>query len=97
MKQLRCYFIQVLLLTGLYSSGTGIKDFEKHFKLMPQPQKIELLNAGGLSVALLRSIFLQGTPTRPVLNGLLATLPLTSKAAPGVLSLKISAGKAIPV
>src|SRR4026207_2217294 len=96
MKQLRCYIIQVLLFTGLYTSATGIKDFEKHFKLMPQPQKIELLNENGLPAMFLQSVFLQGTSARPVLNGVLASLPLTTKPAPGVLILNISTGKNIP-
>ncbi|MBA2562639.1 MAG: family 20 glycosylhydrolase, partial [Chitinophagaceae bacterium] len=96
MKQLWCYIIQVFLFTGLYASGADIKDFEKHFKLMPQPQKIELLKEPGISATSLRSVFLQGTSTRPVLNGLLAALPLSTKSAAGVLVLNISADKKIP-
>ncbi|MEO6720009.1 MAG: glycoside hydrolase family 20 zincin-like fold domain-containing protein, partial [Ferruginibacter sp.] len=74
-----------------------IKDFEKHFKLMPMPQKIELLEGRGLTASSLRSLFLQGTSTRPVLNGLLANLPLSQKAGTGVLVLKISTDKNIPL
>ncbi|MEO6722947.1 MAG: hypothetical protein ABIN67_21450, partial [Ferruginibacter sp.] len=58
-------------------------DFEKHFKLMPLPQKIELLNGHGLTASSLRSIFLQGISTRPVLNGVLANLPLSQKTGAG--------------
>jgi hypothetical protein len=96
MKQSRCYIIPALLFTGLYTSGADIKDFEKHFKLMPQPQKIELLNEKGLASTSLRSVFLQGTSARPVLNGVLASLPLATKPAPGVLVLNISTDKSIP-
>ena len=61
MKQLRHYIILALLFMGFCASGGDIKDFEKHFKLMPQPQKIELLTGQGLTATSLRSIFLQGT------------------------------------
>ncbi len=96
MKKLQHYLILVLLVTGLYASGTDIKDFEKHFKLMPQPQKIEFLDGKSLSPASIHSIFLQGTTTRPVLTGMLATLPLSTKSAAGVLILNISSGKNVP-
>ncbi len=93
MKKLQHYLILVLLATGLNTSGTDIKDFEKHFKLMPQPQKIEFPDGKSLSPASIHTIFLQGTTTRPVLTGMLATLPLSTKSAAGVLILNISSGK----
>jgi len=96
MKQLRCYILSVFLLTVLGASAGDIKDFEKHFRLMPQPQKVELLNEKGVSANSLQSIYLRGTAARPVLSGSLATLPLTQKAASGVLVLNISTDKNIP-
>ncbi len=90
MKQLRHYLTLVLLFICLYASATDSKDFEKHFKLMPQPQKIEFPDGKSLSPASIHSIFLQGAATRPVLSGMLATLPLGAAAAPGVLILNIS-------
>ena len=96
MQQLRLYILCAFLLTALCASAGDIKDFEKHFRLMPQPQKIELLNEKGISAASIQSIYLQGTATRPVLSGLLASLPLAPKPASGVLVLNISTGKDIP-
>ena len=95
MKQLLCYIIPVFLLTGLYVSAADMKDFEKHFKLMPQPQKIELRNGNGISATSLQSIFLKGTSTRPVLYSALANLPLTTNTGSGVLVLNLSTDKNI--
>jgi len=96
MKQLRRYILCVFLLTGLCASSQDIKDFQKHFRLMPQPQKIELLNEKGISSTSFQSIYLQGTAAKPVLDGLLATLPLSQKPGSGVLILNISTEKNIP-
>ncbi|MEO6288490.1 MAG: glycoside hydrolase family 20 zincin-like fold domain-containing protein, partial [Ginsengibacter sp.] len=96
MKNLGRYILCIFLLTGLHASGEDIKDFEKHFKLMPKPQKIELLNEKGLTATSLQSIYLQGAAARPVLSGLLANLPLAQKPAQGVLILHLSNEKNIP-
>src|SRR5437868_15311495 len=97
MKQLRRYLLYVFLLTGLYTSAQNMKDFQKQFRLMPQPQKIELLSDKGIPATSLQSIYLQGTATRPVLSGPLGSLPLAQKPAPGVLVLNISTDKNIPL
>jgi hypothetical protein len=96
MQQLKRYILHVFLFTGLYASATDIEDFRKYFKLMPQPQKIELLKEKALSATYLQSIFLQAISTRPVLYGVLANLPLANKPAAGVLVLNISMDKNIP-
>jgi hypothetical protein len=96
MKQLRSNILCVLLLTGLYASAQENRDFEKHFKLIPQPQKIELTNGQGITATSLQSVYLKGNAPRPVLNGVLATLPLTQNPSGGVLSLNISTDKNIP-
>ncbi|MEO6218981.1 MAG: glycoside hydrolase family 20 zincin-like fold domain-containing protein [Ginsengibacter sp.] len=96
MQQLRRSILFVFLLTGLYASAQNIKDFEKHFKLMPRPQKTELMNQKGISATSLQSIYLHGNAVRPVLTGLLATLPLAQKSEAGALLLNISTDKNIP-
>lgn len=97
MKRFWYFILHAFLLTGLYASGQDSKDFEKHFRLLPQPQKIELLKEKGLPASSLHAVCLRGTTARPVLGGLLATLPLAEKPGVGVLSLTISTGNNIPL
>src|SRR5260221_14211287 len=55
-------------------------DFEKHFKLVPQPQKIEFFTGKGIPYNFLQAIFLDGAFPRPILYGALKSLPLADKA-----------------
>src|SRR6185295_15261925 len=87
MKHLRHYIMHVCLFTVLSAPGDDIKEFEKHFKLMPRPQKIEMLNEKSFPVTSLRNVYLKGISSRPVLNGVLSSLPLTTKPAEGMLAL----------
>lgn len=95
MKQLFSFCLISLLFCEYATHAADIKEFEKHFKLLPQPQKIELVNGEGISFTSLQSIYLQGT-SRPVLYGLLKSLPLAAKAGKGILFLKISHTKNLP-
>lgn len=95
MKQLFSFYLNVFLFFGYTTYAADLKEFEKHFKLLPQPQKIELVNGEGISFTSLQSIYLQGT-SRPVLYGSLKSLPLAAKAGKGVLILKISQTKNLP-
>jgi len=96
MKQLSCYFLLFFLLSGLRAFAFDIKDFEKHFKLLPQPQKIELLNGKGISYNSLQYIFLDGTFPKPVLYGSLKSLPLTNRQGRGALVMTISSDSDLP-
>ncbi len=96
MKKLFCYFFLLLFLTGQYASGMDIKDFEKYFKLLPQPQKIEILSGKGITYSSFRSIFLKGTSQKPVLYGVLKSLPLANKSGPGVLTMNLSNDQQLP-
>jgi len=96
MKKLFLYFLLLLLIAATNVFAFDIKDFQKEFKLLPQPQKIELLNGKGISENTLQFIFLNGEFSRPVLYGVLKSLPLTNKAAAGVLELKLSADNDVP-
>src|SRR6476469_5066930 len=87
MKKLSLYFLLLLLIAATNVFAFDIKDFQKEFKLLPQPQKIELLNGKGISENTLQFIFL---------NGVFKSLPLTNKAAAGVLELKLSVDNDVP-
>src|SRR4051812_41930631 len=97
MKQLRRNLFYLFLLTSFCASAQDISHFRKFFRLMPQPQKVELFNVKGITAASLQSIYLEGTDTMPVLSEPLATLPRAQKPAAGVLALNISTGKNVPV
>ncbi|MEO6187556.1 MAG: glycoside hydrolase family 20 zincin-like fold domain-containing protein [Ginsengibacter sp.] len=96
MKKAFQYTLFALLFATFHASAGDIKDFEKHFKLMPMPQKIELLSEKGITASSLSSIYMKSTATSPVLNGFLATLPKGKKTGEGVLTLNISKEKNIP-
>ena len=96
MKKIFCYLLLLLFLACQYASGNDIKDFDKHFQLLPRPQKIEILTGKGINSSSLGSIFLNGTSQKPVLYGVLNTLPLSNKSGPGVLEMNISNDQLLP-
>src|SRR2546423_11260753 len=96
MKKISRYFLFFFLLSSIHAFAFDIKDFEKHFKLLPQPQKIELLNGKGIAYNSLQSIFLNGSFSKPVLYGSLRSLPHASKPGPGILVLTLSSGNDLP-
>src|SRR5690349_8675562 len=77
------------LFTCLHALAFDLEDFQKQFKLLPQPQKIELSNGKGISAASLHSLYLNGID-KPVLYGSLQSLPLANQTGEGVLELKLS-------
>lgn len=81
-----CFFF----ITTLNAAASDLKDFEKHFKLLPQPKQVALSNAKGIAPHSLRSIFLTGTFNRPVLYGLLNELPAAAKEGVGVITFNVS-------
>jgi hexosaminidase len=88
--------ILLLFLLALNKDGHGQAEFSDRFKLLPQPQKIELLKGGGLSFRDLNGVRLVGTARRPVMNGLLALLPLSTGSSSGVVTLKVEPEMEIP-
>lgn len=95
MKQLLPFYIVALSFCAYSAHAVDTTEFEKHFKLLPRPQNIELVKGTGISLTSLQAIYLQGT-SRPVLYGTLKSLPLASKGGQGVLVLKISHAKNLP-
>ena len=85
-----------LLLAGLKGIAGDITEFNRHFRLLPQPQKVELLKAGGLPYAALRNIVLVNTRERPVMPPMLAAFPLAASPVAGSVSLVIRASLSLP-
>lgn len=86
-------WLLLCLLITINAMADPRQDFDRQFKLMPQPQKIEMLTGKGISFNTLKSVYLKGAAAKPVLYGELKHLPYATAAAPGVLVLNLSAGK----
>ncbi|HET6542882.1 MAG TPA: hypothetical protein VFG46_20485, partial [Chryseolinea sp.] len=80
-------FLFLLLVFRL--AGSVPDDLPPQFRLLPQPQKIEVLPGSGLRYHDLKSVYLNNTQKRPVMNGFLATLPLSGSETDGTLTLKL--------
>lgn len=93
MKQLHCLCLLLIMLMNVHVYAFNKEDFDKHFKLMPKPKKIELLNGKGITYSSLRSILLKGTSAKPVLYGILKSLPFASQRGAGVLELNLTSAK----
>ncbi len=74
----------LLLVATLHSFAA---DFNEQFRLMPQPQKIEVLNPKGIRYSDLRAVVLVNTKEKPVMPAMLSSLPIASVAAANSLSL----------
>ena len=66
------------------------------FKVIPQPQQVELLGRKGLGFGELRAIQLKGDFPRPVTGPLLSYLPATEQDDAGALSLQITTSSSVP-
>lgn len=78
------------------SAAGDLEEFNMNFRLLPQPQKIELFAGEGFLCKDLRGIYLKNTDQRPVMDGQLARLPMVSSPAAGIVSLVINPGLALP-
>jgi hexosaminidase len=86
----------LFLFNGFNAKSNVADDFSKHFKLIPQPQKVVMLKGEGLSYADLRYMNLQGTTRKPALSAPLSALSYTNSAGPGVLTLIRSNDASLP-
>lgn len=88
-KNLLC-FLLFILITCTKVFAIDLKDFEKYFKLLPQPQKVELLTENPLYYKDLKFLHLEGLKHKPVLTGALASLPASSAKGKGTLTLSLT-------
>jgi hexosaminidase len=82
----------IVLLASLsfQVTGTSLEDFNRQFRLIPQPQHTELLDGPGFKISDLQAVFLKNLAKRPVMEPILDRLPLCSGPAFGVVSLILS-------
>ncbi|MGC4034434.1 MAG: glycoside hydrolase family 20 zincin-like fold domain-containing protein [Chitinophagaceae bacterium] len=82
-------FNVIFLCTFFNCRAIDANYFENHFRLMPQPQKVELLAEKGITWSDVRNIRLVGEVEKPVMPPLLAGLPITKSTTQGTVSLMI--------
>lgn len=70
--------------------------FNHYFKLLPRPQKVEMLEGKGLLYSTLYQMHLENTDRLPVLSGLCTGLPLGEERTKGTLSLVIRKDMNLP-
>jgi hypothetical protein len=92
------FFILISLFLSVSLSGISVKqaDFNKYFRLLPQPQKIEILTGKALTYNDLRFINLEGTEKRPLLDHPLNGLPVSDSPGRGVLTLSVKQDNSLP-
>ena len=88
-----CFLLMVFLTE---SSASDLNDFSKHFRLLPQPQKVEILKGEGLRYADLRAVYLKNTTQKPVMPERLGILPLSGVKSAGIVSLIINSSLTLP-
>jgi hypothetical protein len=97
LSRLFLLFIAALLWSNpTTSQGIEPKTFDNCFKLLPKPQKTELLAGKSFPVRNLRFLHLKGNIERPVLEPPLGALPLADNPGKGVLTLAIAQGGDVP-
>jgi hypothetical protein len=96
MRSLLTLILFLGITTNLIALPVDQKEFDSRFKLLPRPQKVELLKGKALSGDDLRSLFLKGINERPKIEGDLYNLPLAEAPGKGVVSLIIAQDGDLP-
>jgi len=88
--------ILLFLWSGVNATPIAPGDFEKYFKLLPKPQKVEFSAGRGFSPASLKLLHLDGLNQRPAVEQLLSALPLSGASGKGVLTLSLKQNAKLP-
>ncbi len=97
MKQLLFLLIPVYFLSGLKSvTAIDSKEFDRYFKLLPRPHKIECFSGKPFLFSDLRFIYLEGVIKRPVVDQPIGNLPVAESPGKGVLTLTLSQREDLP-
>ena len=89
-------FAFLFLLPAFELAASVAYDLPPQFRLLPQPQKIEMLDGSGIRYYDLKTIYLNNTERRPVMNGFLSSLPLSGSDADGTVTLRLVSDLALP-
>lgn len=86
----------ILLMARSEAFASEMDDFNTHFRLLPAPQKIELVKGKGLLFNGLRSVCLKGLNKSPVLYRPLENLTHADQPGEGTVTLELSHDRALP-
>lgn len=89
-------FCVLVLVLPISLMAVDLADFQQHFKILPQPQKTEMLAGKGVLPSALRGMYLVNVEERPVMSGALATLPLRKNGGEGIVTLRLQKDLAVP-
>ena len=81
--------ISIMLLLPLTSTGTMAEALPEPFRVIPQPQKVELLQGVGLAYGTMENLIMEGELFRPVMGPLLSQLAESKIPGAGTLTLKM--------
>jgi hexosaminidase len=93
-RAINCFLL--LLISALSASATEASDFNKYFKVLPKPQKIEFLKSSPFCFNDLKSMRLVGFKQRPMVGHPLADLPLSDFSGKGSLTLILTDSVGVP-
>ena len=96
MKQLLHIFLFFLLLNNIHATPIGANNFDKYFKVLPKPQRIELLNGKGFLNSDLRFIHFEGLNEISALEYPLNSLQVSDSRGKGVLTLVLAQSIKVP-
>jgi len=96
MKQLLFFLFLILSNFWAQVSSVEAQEFDKYFKILPKPQKIEFSQGESFSYQKLRFLYLQSLDKSPVLDFPLNALQAADKPGEGVLSLVLSQKEDLP-
>ena len=95
MRNIFLILFSVLFLSMYCRAGAEV-DFNRYFKLIPAPKKIELLNGRGIMFSDIQNINLTNTSHIPVVSGILEGLPFNDVLKQGTLHLVIDKNLDVP-
>lgn len=87
------------LLSAIHISvdATPLDDFNRHFRLTPTPQQVQILPGKGIAFHQVTAIHLEGINTLPAIGNPIESLLISDKAGKGIITLRLSEDKALPV
>ena len=93
------YFLRKILLITAVLTGPvlgAVTELPEPFRVIPQPQKVELLGGAGLGFGQLEGVRLVGDFDRPIMGEFLDCLGQSDGEGQGVLTLRLSREENIP-
>jgi hexosaminidase len=83
------FIISMLMLSSFAKWGTAAEKMPEPFRIIPQPQKVELLQGNGLAFGTLANLEIAGEFKRPVMGAILSRLTESHHPGSGTLTLKL--------